>query len=418
MVPKSIKFILDTLRGFVAGTPPPIPDVCREDIPDITDLVRTNRLEPVFGKYLAEAPPEYDVLRPLISECESAYKKCLLHGCNHLHAGATLWRQLEDAAIPCIAYKGPFHGEMLYGDTGMRYFADIDLLVHPDQAEQARRLAQAHGWTLRNPYVPLSFYRRHHLHWPLRNEQTDVLCDLHWFVDHPYKLYRINYHAIFDHSQLVSHNGFTWRYPAPDDLLLLACVNLIKECRNRVTDIFEQTGDRPILQNGILRYWLDMALILQRYGTAIDWEYILQSAREWNIVYAMNAALYGAIKLFHTYIPQNVQDHMLTEGRTHTPPSCILSAIQKSGAATAVGHMGGFKPESLEDAFHFLLPPPDYFDDRPGWTLTCRRAGHFLHASMRLGTALVDVARCKLIYQSRKKRGYVPDVQLTGETPS
>ena len=61
-----------------------------------------------------------------------------------------LVRALRSAGIECVALKGPLLSTWLYGDLGMRRFADLDLLVAPEDRMEALRVLAGSGCALRD----------------------------------------------------------------------------------------------------------------------------------------------------------------------------------------------------------------------------------------------------------------------------
>ena len=94
---------------------------------------------------------------------------------------SSIGRQLTDAGVDAVSIKGPLFSRWLYGDVGMRRFADLDLLVRP--ADRARALAAlgSAGYALPGG---LSAAAAGAVYagtgaWPLIHE-TAIGVDLHW----------------------------------------------------------------------------------------------------------------------------------------------------------------------------------------------------------------------------------------------
>ena len=60
---------------------------------------------------------------------------------------------LEEARIECMAYKGPATALQAYGDTALRQFTDLDLLIHPEDFARVYAVLLQAGW---QPYTPLN----------------------------------------------------------------------------------------------------------------------------------------------------------------------------------------------------------------------------------------------------------------------
>lgn len=96
---------------------------------------------------------------------------------------AALAGDLARAGVDVVALKGPLFSRWLYGDAGLRRFADLDLLVAPEQRDRALHVLNAAGYSLpgglsasaaRTVYAGTGA-------WPLSHE-TAVSVDLHWRV--------------------------------------------------------------------------------------------------------------------------------------------------------------------------------------------------------------------------------------------
>ena len=58
----------------------------------------------------------------------------------------SILKLLQDNHIPAIPFKGPVLAEMVYGDVALRQFGDLDILVDKENALDAIRIFEDHGW--------------------------------------------------------------------------------------------------------------------------------------------------------------------------------------------------------------------------------------------------------------------------------
>jgi hypothetical protein len=120
-----------------------------------------------------------DVLDRLRAKCQAIRFQNLVFA-RVLHTALQLF---QDAGIPATPYKGPALSAFLYGDTGLREFTDIDVLVRPCDALRARQVLLNNGFlsraALSRRAEPL--YVRFHCSFPLVSN-TGVLVDLNWRV--------------------------------------------------------------------------------------------------------------------------------------------------------------------------------------------------------------------------------------------
>ncbi len=91
---------------------------------------------------------------------------------------------LREAGVPALAYKGPALSQQLYGDSGLRHFTDIDLLVHPDDAAAARDVALRAGFTETHAFdaVPLGLLQDAEQEIGFTHAETGLRLDVHWRV--------------------------------------------------------------------------------------------------------------------------------------------------------------------------------------------------------------------------------------------
>jgi hypothetical protein len=92
--------------------------------------IRRHRLEPlVYGVEVDSLPFRPD----FISECRAAYINMSGRAVRFRSEADRLVNVLSQSGIPSVAWRGVFHGDALYGDPGLRYCTDIDLIVTPEQ---------------------------------------------------------------------------------------------------------------------------------------------------------------------------------------------------------------------------------------------------------------------------------------------
>lgn len=122
-----------------------------------------------------EAPAE---VRAAVEARARAQRIRALHAVSQL---TLLVRALRRAGIETVVLKGPLLSAWLYGDFGMRRFADLDLLVERGQRERALQVLSAAGYALRDGMSPATarvVYAGTGA-WPLSHPAGFPL-DLHW----------------------------------------------------------------------------------------------------------------------------------------------------------------------------------------------------------------------------------------------
>ncbi|MBN1187696.1 MAG: nucleotidyltransferase family protein [Bacteroidales bacterium] len=69
---------------------------------------------------------------------------------------ARVFSFFDDANIPFIVLKGPLFAKWCYGDFSMRQSRDIDILIHPDNLQQAEDLFKTQGYKRISPDIELT----------------------------------------------------------------------------------------------------------------------------------------------------------------------------------------------------------------------------------------------------------------------
>ena len=150
------------------------------DFSALASLAAGQLLLPLAAHRLEEscpglAPPE------LCEPAEREARQGRFRGALHQTMTALLVRRLEEAGIGAVPLKGAFLAETLYGDPGLRFSGDLDLLVDPAQLDAAAAVLMAGGYGRTTDFawqggLPLL----HHALPPERPELPPL--DLHWRI--------------------------------------------------------------------------------------------------------------------------------------------------------------------------------------------------------------------------------------------
>lgn len=160
----------------------------------------------------------------------------------------------QENAIPAIPFKGPILTTSVYGNLALRQFCDLDILVREQDVEHAEELLVVQGYRLISDLL-----------WQKQwvNVDTGVNVDLHQAVapkDFPLLL---DFETLWERLEPVSVNGETVLSLSTEDLLLILCTNVARDCwQNR----------------GRLIQICDIAELL-RVHSEIDWHQLLEQSR-------------------------------------------------------------------------------------------------------------------------------------------
>lgn len=412
----SIDFVAEEVRRWIRRDPPTtaLPDGVRPAV--FHDVVRKNRLQPLMNLRLAFAPtpPAWE---PVLEQMHGAYQANLIRAYGHLAAGTRLVQQMEQAGIRCLAFRGPFFGCSLYEDAGIRLFSDLDLLIPAARRRQALDVARDGGYRVSEGLLPVRFFERHHLHWRLERPTDDVVCELHWAFDHPYKAFRVDYDAILGQSETRIAEGYGWREPHPNHLLIVAGMHAAKHCRVGRDYVEAPDFRRHVIEEGWLTHWLDVLAILRKYGDRLDWDEILRDATAWGVEESLVPALLGAARLMDGMVPEPILARCVAMSRPAAPSRDRPRSSVPWRGVDKIAAMGGFRTECLRDAWAYVFPR----NGGPGGNAlsrTARRATHALKASIRLGIAGLEMAGYCVAVVVRKRTTNSERDTASGDMPS
>lgn len=133
---------------------------------------------------------------------------------------------LSDHGIQVVLIKGAALAHVAYESLAERPMVDLDLLVEPDRAREARHLLLNHGWSWPSDRFPDEMYERHFHLPPLKHDDgTDAVLEIHTDLfpeGHPFAF---GGDDVRRRSCVRSVRGVTARVPDPVDHLLYVCIH-------------------------------------------------------------------------------------------------------------------------------------------------------------------------------------------------
>jgi hypothetical protein len=222
------------------------------------------------------------------------------------------------------------------------------------------------------------YFTKHHLHQQRSTPDLSIWFEIHWALDHPYTLLTVNYEGIFERARPAQLRGAPIREMSLPDLLLSLAIHLVKHAVYLPSLIERDDLPRIILADGMLMYYLDIAeIIKQNYD--MDWQFIIQLARDWGAVDILGSVLQVCKRYFNTPIPNEVLSALTITGPWGITRKLMGRAAQQK-LATYEGRTtsrfwqlmltsnGAFilRPVRLLETASYFFPPKDFLSRRYG----------------------------------------------------
>ena len=172
------------------------------------DLVPTEVLQQLHNRYQANVRQTLRLTRDLVGVL------------NHF----------ESRRIPVLAYKGPALAAVLDGNVTGRQFADLDLLVHPSDVQNAKAALAQLGYTQHcslTDHQEESYIRAGYEYAFDLPDASNVL-ELKWRILPRFYSIDFDVAELFKRSVIVEVAGHSVTTLCPEDLLLVLCVHAAK----------------------------------------------------------------------------------------------------------------------------------------------------------------------------------------------
>lgn len=192
----------------------------------LPDAAERHGLTAFVQTSLAAWPDVPEVTRDLLAHRARLQRMRALHAVSWL---TSLTERLQREGVNAVAIKGPLFSRWLYGDAGMRRFADLDLLIDRAHRGLALQVLGAAGYSLpghlsaaaaRTVYAGTGA-------WPLRHD-TAIGLDVHWNVQAAGFASPLESREVLRDSVSTGVAGVEIRIPGPTHAATLALLHAAK----------------------------------------------------------------------------------------------------------------------------------------------------------------------------------------------
>ncbi len=183
------------------------------------------------------------------------------------------YRQLENIVhdlnklnIPVLLLKGAYLAKYVYGNIALRVMADLDLLVRSEDIGPACGVLINHGYQ-----APLDGLGISEMHAPpFRNENHDKI-ELHFNIADAELGKRFDVEDFWQRAEPLAVGDAIALALAPEDNMLHICIH------SSIGHCFDNA----------MRALLDIRQIVEHYGTALNWERLIHTARHLRVTNAL-----------------------------------------------------------------------------------------------------------------------------------
>jgi tetratricopeptide (TPR) repeat protein len=202
---------------------------------------------------------------------------------------ARLLNALAENGIDAIPFKGPILAIQVFGDLGLRQFADLDFLVHAEDLAKTIATLNSLGYRRSEELTAAQFALIHRLQGQeiIFGQSSGAVVEPHTRLTSLKMALDIDYPGLWRRARRTSVNGHTFLTPAPEDGLLLLAIHGGKEMWRK------------------LKWAGDFAGFVEAFPH-LDWVVVAERARAQGCLRMLLLATSLARRYFNLTIPQAI----------------------------------------------------------------------------------------------------------------
>jgi len=269
-----------------------------------------------------------DIPVDVFKSMEAAYIKTYVVNQTNFSALDDIVKGLTDAGVQVLLLKGVHLAQFVYQDIGLRWMADIDILIRRDDLERASGVLFDMGYQY--PHVApavwddfgkrqevsdkaavIDWYKSDHMHLNYFNPRGIRNLELHWGIARSASPFAIDMEGLWERAWRENLNGTTVRVLSPEDLLLHLSLH------DTYYHHLKLFGLRPCC---------DVAVVVRRFSREIDWGRLQDRAREWGT----ERFLYLMLRLSRELLGTDIPDALLeSKGDNRCKDQTFLQAARR-----------------------------------------------------------------------------------------
>jgi hypothetical protein len=324
---------------IAAGTAERIKSLVQQEIDweYLLKLAAAHAVLPLLYQSLSATSPEA-IPQGVLNQLKHYFHQNALRNLSRTGEMIRLIDLLKQHDIPAIPFKGPVLAAFAYGDTALRQFDDLDILVRPQDFLKAKDVLIAAGgyqpaW---QPYFLTEAQEAAHLRssceCSLTRKDGKVDVDLHQeLVGGTFFSYPLTFDTLWEQLEAVSAIACKLLSLPAEDLLIYLCIHGAKSFWGRLSwicDIAELIGGNQCL----------------------DWEKVIKKA---NLLHAERMLLLGLLlarDLLEAPLPESIWEKIQTDIQSQQ----LAIQIRQRVLSGTYGLTKGFNLEMFFFQFHVL----------------------------------------------------------------
>jgi len=229
-------------------------------------------------------------------------------------------KAFTEAGIDTILLKGALLGEKIYGNSSLRPFGDLDLLVRRGDLHKIKGEMRKLGY--RALAFPTELHERLYQEQAMmeahyRKDGNGPNVDIHWDIQAVSSPLQIDIGEFWKRAMPTRVAGADALSLSPGDILLHLCLHLMEHVNQGVTV--------P------LKWYCDIVEFLRHCKGRIDWRVFLESSDNFGIQEPVYRSLYTAKECFGATVPEEILDS-LGSGKPYARKEYFIGEIEESGA--------------------------------------------------------------------------------------
>lgn len=271
---------------------------------------------------------------------EQAAGNALLHA-----ALRDLLAAFRDAGMSIVVLKGAALAEMVYGNLALRPMRDLDLLVREGDVPAAEAVLRRLEYVADESFRPRSWYVEQHHHLPpFLARDGPAVVEIHWQLAPAFVPVAVPVSELWERAGMAEVAGTRALVLAPDDLVVHLALHL--------------AGSDGFV--GKLGDLCDIAATIRRYGPAVEWDRLAETARRSGAAGHVYYALWVARALLDADVPNPVLGALEASARRGLVVDRMIKRFASWAALASGDRRRLIRPGVLRECGRALLHVPTW----------------------------------------------------------